>query len=175
MSKIKNFLIANKSDIIFVIIVAAVFTLFSSNFAVLHIRGMSMYPTYDNGNILLLKKGKTIANGDIIVFESPDSWGAQRGKFIKRIVAKPGDSVEIQNNKILVNDIVRDFTKTQCSQTEDISFKLSENEYIVMGDNSPESNDSITQYCMDNKEFTINKDSFVTYGKEFFVIGGMFK
>ena len=51
-----------KKDIVFVIVVIILFFIFSNNVAILHIKGDSMYPTYEDGNILFLKKDKSISN-----------------------------------------------------------------------------------------------------------------
>ncbi len=65
----------------------------------------SMAPAILKGDRILLNKAiykiKAPRRGDVVVFIYPDD---RRLFYIKRIVAMPGDSVEIRGNKILVND-----------------------------------------------------------------------
>lgn len=168
-----EFINKNKSDIIFILILVLVATMISKNVAILHIRGNSMYPTYEHGNILLLKKGKEISNDDILVFKSPESWRSDSKNFIKRVVAKQGDKVEITENIVKVNDKSIYIDKNECQGVENISFTLEENQYFVMGDNVNESNDSASQYCIGNKEYIIERESILVYGKELLLLGGM--
>lgn len=65
----------------------------------------SMAPSILPGDRILLNKAvykiKAPQRGDVVVFIYPDD---RRLFYIKRIVALPGDSIEIRNNKILIND-----------------------------------------------------------------------
>lgn len=169
-----EFINKNKSDIIFILILVLVATMISKNVAILHIRGNSMYPAYEHGNILILKKGREISNDDILVFKSPESWKGNSKNFIKRVVAKQGDKVEITENTVKVNDkYIIYIDKNECQGVENISFTLKENQYFVMGDNVNESNDSASQYCIGNKEYIIEKESILVYGEELLLLGGI--
>jgi signal peptidase I len=65
----------------------------------------SMAPGILRGDRIFLNKAiyklKAPARGDVVVFMYPDD---RRIYYLKRIVALPGDTMEIINNKILIND-----------------------------------------------------------------------
>lgn len=162
-----------KKDIIFILIVTILFIIFSNNVAILHIKGDSMYPTYEDGNILFLKKNKEISNKDIVIFNPPESWGDYKKSFIKRIVAQENDVITIEDNKIIINDETPIyFKKDNCNEGKN-TFKLKKDQYFVLGDNIEESNDSLAQYCTGNEDFIIEKENLVIYGKELFLLGGI--
>ena len=64
----------------------------------------SMFPTIHNGDRILANKivylDEEPQRGDIIVFPNPDN---RKIKAVKRIVAIPGDSVELKNNELYLN------------------------------------------------------------------------
>jgi len=68
--------------------------------------GSSMYPAIWPGDHLLAAKNayldKDPTVGDIVLFRNPDD---RRQFFIKRVVALGGDSVEIRNGELYINDI----------------------------------------------------------------------
>ncbi len=78
--------------------------------------------------------------GEIIVFHFPRE---PERDFVKRVIGLPGDTVEIVNGQIRINDIPYDepylkdpFYYNMSPQT------MGEGEYFVMGDNRDHSNDS---------------------------------
>lgn len=171
-TKLKNMLFNNKLDITIILVLTVMFILLSCNFAILNIVGSSMYPSYENKDIVILKKTKNINQDDILIFKSPKSWQAQENKFIKRVVAIENDKVTITNKHIFINGVKKNHYKKECSSIKEISFVINKDEYLVMGDNTQNSNDSITEYCMGNKDFLIKNSSIITQGQEFLVMKG---
>ena len=93
--------------------------------------GTSMYPTLDGDEIMLLNKLGHIDRFDIVVIHLND----EEGNLIKRVIGLPGETVEIRDNKIYVNDeLVEDSYGYGTTYNID-PVTLSEDEYFVLGDN----------------------------------------
>lgn len=118
------------------------------------VRGSSMEHTLKNGDVLLVTKPGKYRRGEAVICRYPRrvsktleingafslTWHTL---FVKRLVALPGDSVEIREGQLFVNDapvpdppemasIPRDYARRQ----------LSGKEYFVIGDNRSSSHDS---------------------------------
>ena len=94
--------------------------------------GNSMLPTIKSNQILLVKKSnKTPQRGEISELE--DSAGR---KYVKRIIAIPGDKVQILNGQVSVNDKTITENYIEGSFTDgSVNVTLGPNEYFVLGDN----------------------------------------
>jgi signal peptidase I len=105
-----------------------------------------MVPELRNGERILVNKFiynfRSISRGDVVVFwytEDPDV------SFIKRVVALPGDRVEIRRGKLLVNGELVDEPYVKSEHIDRRSFPSQEiraGHYFVLGDNRRGSNDS---------------------------------
>ena len=110
------------------------------------VQGTSMVPELRNGERILVNKFiynfRSISRGDVVVFwytEDPDV------SFIKRVVALPGDRVEIKRGKLLVNGELVDEPYVKPEHIDRRSFPSQEiraGHYFVLGDNRRGSNDS---------------------------------
>ena len=108
---------------------------------VLRIYGSSMAPTLDNGNIVLAVKNKEFAKGDIVAFYYNNKI------LVKRVVAKPGDSVDIDSEgNVYVNSVMMEepylADKALGDCNIELPFQVPENKLFVLGDNREESIDS---------------------------------
>jgi signal peptidase I len=76
------------------------------------IPAQSMAPGILRGDRILLNKAvykiKAPERGDVVVFMYPDD---RRLYYIKRIVALPGDTIEIRGNRVLINDQPLSYSK----------------------------------------------------------------
>ena len=103
------------------------------------VSGPSMFPTLKDGDILLMNKiSKDYDRMDIVVVRKNYKL------LIKRIVALPGEEIEIKDNNIYINgeqieDVVDCVTLPGIAEN---GIKLKENEYFVLGDNRENSADS---------------------------------
>ncbi|MCI5839096.1 MAG: signal peptidase I [Peptoniphilaceae bacterium] len=151
MKEKENNMIENIWDwiktIVFAIIIAMLFKIFIGDTT--KVQGNSMNDTLHNNDILYVDKIAMKINGpkigDIVIIDAPDQNGV---KYVKRIIAKPGDKVHIQDGKVYVNDKVIEEEYINIPQTvlthETDTWNLLGDEYFVMGDNRipGESNDS---------------------------------
>ncbi len=106
--------------------------------------GESMEPTIMDGSLLLCDVTvKEYHIDDIVLIMIPNGTPF-RYQLIKRIVAGPGDSVEIIDGELFVNGIkeTRGFERMEDPGIVSGRIVLGENEYFVLGDNRNHSSDS---------------------------------
>lgn len=100
--------------------------------------GDSMKKTLYDGDILVLYKLGSIKRNDIIVLN--ESYDDEI--IIKRVIATPGETIEIKNNKIYVNDEEYEDDFAFGDTTDYSKIELGEDEYFILGDNRIISKDS---------------------------------
>lgn len=140
MKIIKNLL----PYIIIVIVVILVRTFIATP---VRVNGTSMYPTLKGNEIMLLNKLGHIDRFDIVVLKID----GKEDNLIKRIIGLPGESIEIMNGDIYINDKkIED--KYGYGITYDIDkVTLKKDEYFILGDNR--------KISLDSRVFgTINKN-----------------
>lgn len=115
-----------------------------------YIPSESMKPTLQVNDRLVIEKLSYLfqepQRGDIVVFWPPSEIvpdGQQRDAFIKRIVGLPGDTIEVTEGTVLVNDTPLDESYIQAPPDyEQIPITIPEDSYFVLGDNRNASYDS---------------------------------
>ena len=108
--------------------------------------GPSMYPNYQDGDILILNKLhyriKKIKRFDVVAIKYNDTK-----YFIKRVIGLPGETITYQNGDLYVNGslVNENFETTRVADfsLEDLGYeKIPDNYYLVVGDNRENSLDS---------------------------------
>ena len=96
-------------------------------------------------------------HGDIIVFIFPED---RRKDFIKRLIGLPGDSIEIKDGKVYINNEEFDDPRVKNIYyynrgdygAEGVSIQVPQGKYFVLGDNSGSSHDSRYWGFVDEKD-----------------------
>ncbi|MBM3118364.1 MAG: signal peptidase I [Chloroflexi bacterium] len=144
-------------DIIVPIAVGLIaFVIFHTTVGSFKVYGLSMCPTVEDGEYILVSKAAYFFNephhGDIIVFRSPNDPNTD---LIKRIIAVPGDTVEIRDKTVFVNDtpLVEPYI---IDPPNYIYFpeEISTDHYFVLGDNRNNSSDS-------HKRWTVPRQNII--------------
>lgn len=101
--------------------------------------GTSMNKTLADGDILLLYKLAKIDRFDIVVLD--EEYDDEI--IIKRIIGLPGETVEIKDGDIYINDILMPDDEYAYGDTSDYDkITLGNDEYFILGDNRLISKDS---------------------------------
>ncbi|MBI4948192.1 signal peptidase I [Candidatus Berkelbacteria bacterium] len=113
--------------------------------SILVVRGESMFPNFVDGEVLLVDKlsywtGKP-ERGDAVAMYFP---GESQRRFIKRVVALPGETIKITGGKVYLNGklFIEGYLSQDLQTLPDLERKLADAEYFVMGDNRNASSDS---------------------------------
>ena len=112
------------------------------------VNGSSMDTTLANGQNLVMDKLSYRFHDperyDIIIFPGPEEFG-QHPYYIKRIIGMPGETVQIKDGKVYINDSETPLDDSFVPETPLGSFgpyEVPENCYFMMGDNRNNSKDS---------------------------------
>jgi len=111
------------------------------------VNGYSMEPSFQDEQQLLINKVVYYLHeperGDVIIFHPPPPYNSETTPFIKRIIALPGDIIEIKNGAVYINGLKLD--EPYIKEPPAYNFqqkKIPENEYFVLGDNRNSASDS---------------------------------
>ncbi|MBQ9984504.1 MAG: signal peptidase I [Lachnospiraceae bacterium] len=110
--------------------------------------GQSMEPALSNQDVVLIDKRaytfKDPERYDIIAFKLKEDTESYFN--IKRIIALPGETIQIKNGRIFINgEVLNDMPFEDLIMTEGLAIDevtLGEDEYFLMGDNCNNSEDS---------------------------------
>lgn len=122
----------------YVIIIVFVLLIRTIIITPVRVTGTSMDPTLKEGDILLLYKLGQINRFDVVVIDK----SVEGDELIKRIIALPGESVEMVDGKLYINDTLSEDPYASGLNIDFNKVYLGEDEYFVMGDNRTVSLDS---------------------------------
>lgn len=122
------------------------------------VNGQSMVPNFQSGEYVLTDKVtyrmREPQRGEVVVIHAPEAANCPKGTgcdFIKRVLALPGETVEVKDNHIVINGtplqekyIPTDFQTMPGKYTQNGPVVMGPDEYFVVGDNRPYSADSRT-------------------------------
>ena len=133
-----------RETVITLVLAIAAFFLLSTSVQTFVIVGRSMEPTFHDTQRLLVNK--IVYNlheperGDVIIFRPPNN---QEVDYIKRIIALPGDTIEVKDEVVYVNGTRLDESYIKSPPRYTLNQReIPENNYFVLGDNRNNSNDS---------------------------------
>lgn len=121
------------------LIVVALWIAFVKNIYIMS--GSSMSPTLKDQEVVFMQRWLfTLRRGDMAVFRYKD--GKSEGVFLKRVIGLPGDKIEIQDGRVLVNGAALDEPYAKQPTNPTTSVTLGGDQYFVLGDNRTQSYDS---------------------------------
>lgn len=133
------------------------------------ISGSSMEPTFHDNQLVLCDKIKgndEISYGDIVVLKDNTWWRY----LIKRVVALPGDEVDIKDGSLYVNGELSDYQFDYIKEIGSLSYplELASGEYFCMGDNRNDSRDcrDIGPVTKNNIRYKVTKSLFYLGGNK---------
>ena len=116
------------------------------------VKGQSMEPNFENNDYLIVDeisyRFRVPQRGEVIVFKNPQN---PFQRYIKRIIGLPGETVEIEDGKVIISKDSETWVLDEsaylppASQTDPKGFKiltLGQDQYFVLGDNRTNSADS---------------------------------
>lgn len=117
--------------------------------------GSSMQPTLHDGQRMLVNKVVYSLHeperGDVIVFQPPNGTASD---YVKRIIALPGESVEIKDGTVYIHQDDKVFPLNEngyIAQPPSYTLtilKVPQDSYFVLGDNRNNSNDSHNKWTV---------------------------
>ena len=124
------------------LVAAFIFTQFFFSFAFVY--GNSMEPGYKDGDTVVLDKRtasiQQLERQDVIVFKNKN---ISEHPIIKRIAAIPGDTVEIKNGRLIINEAEVKLYGQPLDEGENMEKTvILQDQYFVIGDNPSSSVDS---------------------------------
>ncbi len=129
-----------------VVLSLIIFLLIRQVFQNYRIESHSMEPNFYEGQFILVNKLSykigSPARGEVMVFHNPNNTSED---YIKRVIALPGDTVEIHDDKVYINNQVLDEPFAKNAYRPGTVFGpevIPANHIFVMGDNRGNSQDS---------------------------------
>lgn len=108
------------------------------------VQSFSMEPTLHEGQYLLVSRVAYLFHppqrGDIVVLRPPRHLSTV--PYVKRIVGLPGEHIQVHDGRVWVDGVVLNEPYVSGPALYEIDITLGAQEYLVLGDNRNNSNDS---------------------------------
>lgn len=129
------------------------------------VEGESMAPTLKSGDRIIFNKAVYLIGkpkrGDIVIIKRPLK------NYVKRIIGLPGETIEIRNNILYINDIPYEqkfISEDLINRTGNIEpIQIPQGAYYVMGDNRPISKDSRNGLGFIEEKHIIGRSEIIFY------------
>lgn len=108
------------------------------NRSLLRVRGRSMMPTLDEGDVLLTRPARRIRRGDVVVLRDPGDDDERR---VKRVVGLAGEQLVLANGRLTI-DGVRHVEPYATGVGPSVSVAVPDGHVVVLGDARAASTDS---------------------------------
>ncbi|WP_178024147.1 signal peptidase I [Paenibacillaceae bacterium] len=132
------------------------------------VKGQSMQPTLEEQERLFVDKlvyrFAHPKRGEVVVLRDPSAHADRRPFLVKRVVAVPGDTVEVRDGELFVNGEPQDepYTDSTIEDGDVAEVRLGAEEYFVMGDNRHAGRSKDSRYFGSVKEkWIVGRAEFV--------------
>lgn len=141
-----------KFSVVVVVVVAVVGMAMAYIFPLNVVDGRSMLPTLCPGDVILTSRLSKVNRGDIVVGFL--NYDAKKELVVKRVLAVEGDTIEIQKDKVIVNNriVYEDYTLDATMKQTMKETTVETGKLFVLGDNRNDSCDSRSAGCMNADE-----------------------
>lgn len=133
--------------------------------------GNSMEPTLSDGDNIEVSQASELAIGDIAVFARQEQWAEtpkddEHDLIIKRIAALSGDTLSFKNESLYVNNDLeyRLPESYECGLEDGWSTTVPNGSIFVIGDNAPNSRDSLFASCHGNDDPFVHISDLHAFG-----------
>lgn len=125
----------NKRSVLINLLLVVVVSWAMTRFQLARVQGLSMMPTLDDGQVVLLNKGRLPQRYDLVAFKKDDEL------LVKRVIGVPGDRLLQSENRLLIEtgegtfDTAYSLTLTPENSSYFINeTTIPEGKYFVLGD-----------------------------------------
>ncbi len=128
--------------------------------------GVSMDPFLKTGEVAVLNKivysVENPKRGDVVVVKYPGD--PEHKRYVKRVIGLPNEKITVADGVVKINGkrLIENYLPQDTPTTKDGNRQLGGDEYFLMGDNRPNSNDS-RYFGPAEKRFIVGKTVWIIF------------